>query len=81
MGLTSWTQLIESTQEHILLAGGFTMDEQLRSVSPLNPFNPRMSGWRESFFVRQQGSFGSAGIKCATAGMLGDKLSYTSAKG
>ena len=81
MGLTSWTQLIESTQEHILQAGGFTMYERLRSVSLSNPFNPRMSAWRGSFCVRQQGSFGSAGIKCATAGMLGDKINYTSAEG
>ena len=45
------------------------------------PFQPSHV-WVERIILRQATrQFGSAGMKCATTGMLGDKINYTSAEG
>ena len=50
--------------------GGFTMDDRLRKVIPMNPFNPLMSGWEYAFGVRQQGSLALQAVKVPEHGRM-----------
>ena len=50
-------------------------------VNPLFPFNPRMSGWRKSFGVKQQGNLALQALRVPRAGMHGERTNCTSTEG